>query len=228
MRTWLQHWPIAALAVTVAALCLRGIVAQSPGESKQRGGDETSRTDAALDEWVKTLSQKMTDRHDSIRRSARLALVALGRPALATLRKLEKGEDGATAEAARKVVRSIDRRGHGGRHRRYAHGRHHRRQWGSRRDPGFGHSPGGWRGPQGGGFGVGGGAGGRGFGGAGGGFGPGNSYPGGPGQLGFGSGRGGFGGFGAGGGAGTQPGPGRPGVPSTGRGRGGLRPEDRE
>src|SRR5581483_9335107 len=138
MRTWLRHWPIAALAVGAIVVGLRGTVAQTPSEGKARDGEEKPRTDAALDEWVKTLAQKMTDRHDSIRHSARIALVTIGQPALPILRKLEKGEDGATAEAARKVVRHIERRRHWGRHHRAFRGRHPGIHRGWQRGPGFG------------------------------------------------------------------------------------------
>src|SRR5262245_41414805 len=50
----------------------------------------------------------MTDRHDSIRESARAALVAIGEPALPTLKQLSEGDDSATATAAKKVIAQIE------------------------------------------------------------------------------------------------------------------------
>src|SRR5438067_10690199 len=102
-----------ALGLTAGVMFLAGAQPTVAGKSSKEKA-ETLKVDAALDAWVHQLAEKMTDRHDSIRHSARLALVALGRPAVPALKKLAEGEDGASAEAAKKVIRRIESRGRRG------------------------------------------------------------------------------------------------------------------
>src|SRR5437764_289103 len=84
--------------------------AQQPREGPKPppGKEQPGKADPAVESWVKLLAEKMTDRHDTIRESARQALVAIGRPAVPMLRKMAEGDDGATAEAARKVIARIE------------------------------------------------------------------------------------------------------------------------
>jgi Spy/CpxP family protein refolding chaperone len=101
-----------ALVLSIALLFLQGADAQ-PGRRK---GDDTPAKEEAkaspeLEAWIKTLTEKMTDRQDSIRDSARAALVSIGRPALPELQKLADGKDAATAEAAKQVIARIERGG---------------------------------------------------------------------------------------------------------------------
>ncbi len=68
--------------------------------------------DPGVEAWAKTLLEKINDRHDAIRESARAGLIAMGRPALPLLRPLADGDDGAAATAARRIIERIlsDRR----------------------------------------------------------------------------------------------------------------------
>jgi hypothetical protein len=66
------------------------------------------RADPAVEAWVKVLLDKITDPHDTIRDSARAAVVAVGPPALPPLRELADGDDGAKATAARKLIAQIE------------------------------------------------------------------------------------------------------------------------
>lgn len=82
-----------------------------PGGPREegRGGEPRSvRLDPAVEAWAKTLIEKMNDRHDTIRESARAGLVAVGRPALPLLRPIADGDDGALATAATKVIERIE------------------------------------------------------------------------------------------------------------------------
>lgn len=71
-----------------------------------RSGGE--RSDPAVDGWLKVLVEKMNDPHDTVRESARAAIVAIGPAALPTLRQLADGPDGAKAVAARKLIGMIE------------------------------------------------------------------------------------------------------------------------
>jgi hypothetical protein len=66
------------------------------------------RQDPALDAWVKTLADKITDPHDIIRDSARGALAQIGPAAIPLLHKLTEGDDAAKAIAAHKVIAAIE------------------------------------------------------------------------------------------------------------------------
>ncbi len=140
MRTFRGTWGVATLA---AGLVLLGSVAAQPPDKPAPPGkpadkrapekSEVVKPDPTVDAWVKVLAERMTDRHDTVRESARAGLVALGRHALPALRKLAESEDTATATAARHVIARIEHRGPEGRPG----------------GPGFGR-PGPWgRGPQG-------------------------------------------------------------------------------
>jgi hypothetical protein len=76
-----------------------------PGESRER------RPDPQVEAWIKTLTDKMTDPHDTIRDSARAGIVAAGRDALPILRRYADSDDGAKATAARKLIEAIERGG---------------------------------------------------------------------------------------------------------------------
>ncbi|AWM40991.1 hypothetical protein GobsT_04160 [Gemmata obscuriglobus] len=145
----------------------------------ERKGDERGasgpkgpapKSDAVVDAWVATLLSKITDPHDTVRDSARGALVAVGPAALPALQKLADGDDPAKAVAARKLIGAIHGRGPGG-PAAGPSGRGGRGGFG----PGEPGGRGGFSGPAGPG-----GRGGFGFG-APGGFGPGGRGPGGPG-----------------------------------------------
>jgi hypothetical protein len=74
------------------------------------------KADPALEAWVKTLIDKITDPHDMIRDSARGALVQIGHPAIPQLHKLVEGDDAAKALAARKVIMMIEHHAQQGQH----------------------------------------------------------------------------------------------------------------
>lgn len=176
-------------------------------EKKGQPGDKKGpapKSDAVVDAWLKTLLDKITDPHDTVRDSARGAIVAVGPPALPALQTLADGTDPAKAVAARKLIGAIQGRGPG--------------------QPG---QPGGNRGGGGGGFGgMGGGMGFPGMPGMGpmgpDGMGPGG-FPGGQPGMNPGGGRGGPGGQ-----PGMNPGGGRGGFGGWGGGRGGREESDIE
>lgn len=83
---------------------------------RDRGPDNRGerKADATLESWVKTLAEKITDPHDSIRDSARAGLIAVGQAALPLLRKLADSDDAAKSVAAKKLVAAIERPQQGG------------------------------------------------------------------------------------------------------------------
>jgi len=109
-------------SATVMAQPGRGQPPFQPGKGKgnpfrggddRKGGDDkrgpgAAKGDSSVDAWVKTLTDKMNDPHDTIRDSARAALVAVGAPALPALKKLAEGNDEAKAVAARKLIAQIE------------------------------------------------------------------------------------------------------------------------
>ncbi len=169
-------------AVGLSVLMLGDSTAQPGRGPKGKGkmeGKTEDKGDSSVEAWVKVLTEKMMDRHDTIRDSARAALIAVGPAALPTLKTIAGSGDDAAATAAKKLITRIEEGGRGG----FAG-----QPGGPGGGPGFPGGPG-----ASGGFG--------GAGGNGGGFGrPGIGGPGGPG--GAGGGRGGFPGGGRGGGAG--------------------------
>src|SRR5205807_1483447 len=116
-RTTTMRTAAAAAAVALAL----GVAAAQPPAGKGEKKDTTkgappratppaeTKSDPAVEAWVKILGEKMTDRHDAVRDSARAALVAIGEPALPALRKLTDSDDGATATAAQRVIEQIER-----------------------------------------------------------------------------------------------------------------------
>jgi len=81
--------------------------ADDPREGRDKGKPAPGRADPAVEAWLKTLTDKMTDRHDTLRDSARAGIIAIGQPALPALRKLAESDDDATATAARKLIQHI-------------------------------------------------------------------------------------------------------------------------
>lgn len=77
------------------------------GEPKKGGERPQPKTDATVDAWLGVLLAKITDPHDTVRDSARGAVVAVGPPALPALEKLANGDDAAKAVAARKLIGAI-------------------------------------------------------------------------------------------------------------------------
>lgn len=65
--------------------------------------------DKELEAWIKILADKMTDRNDNIRNSARKALVSVGPAAMFSLKEMTESKDAATAVAARNVMMEIGR-----------------------------------------------------------------------------------------------------------------------
>jgi hypothetical protein len=68
-----------------------------------------SKPDKELEAWIKILADKMTDRNDNIRNSARRALVSIGPDAMFSLKEMTESKDVATAVAARNVMMEIGR-----------------------------------------------------------------------------------------------------------------------
>ncbi len=67
------------------------------------------RPDKELEAWIKILAEKMTDRNDNIRNSARRALVSVGPDAMFSLKEMTQSKDAATAVAARNIMMEIGR-----------------------------------------------------------------------------------------------------------------------
>ena len=67
------------------------------------------RPDKELEAWIKILAEKMTDRNDNIRNSARRALVSVGPDAMFSLKEMTESKDAATAVAARNIMMEIGR-----------------------------------------------------------------------------------------------------------------------
>ena len=65
--------------------------------------------DKELEAWIKILAEKMTDRNDDIRNSARRALISVGPAAMFSLKEMTESKDAATAVAARNVMMEIGR-----------------------------------------------------------------------------------------------------------------------
>jgi hypothetical protein len=103
------------------------------------------KADPQVEAWLATLLTKIADPHDTVRDSARGAVVAVGPVAIPALQKLADGDDPAKAVAARKLIAAIHSH-HGG------PGGADGDRGGPGRRPGFGGpgGPGGWRGGPGG------------------------------------------------------------------------------
>lgn len=70
---------------------------------------EAPKPDAAVESWVKMLSERIADPHDVVRESSRAGLIAVGPAALPVLEQIAKGDDNARATAARRVMEAIER-----------------------------------------------------------------------------------------------------------------------
>jgi hypothetical protein len=81
-------------------------------EKGDKKGAPAAKPDPQVEAWLAILLTKITDPHDTVRDSARGAIVAVGQPALPALQKLADGDDSAKAVAARKMIAAIQ--GHGG------------------------------------------------------------------------------------------------------------------
>jgi hypothetical protein len=75
-----------------------------PGGADRR----PERPDPAVEAWVKVLTERITDPHDTIRDSARAGVIAVGPAALPALHRLAEGDDAAKATAARKLIAHIE------------------------------------------------------------------------------------------------------------------------
>jgi hypothetical protein len=82
-----------------------------PGQPGPKG--PAPKADPVVDAWVATLIGKITDPHDTVRDTARGALVAVGPAAIPALQKLADGDDPAKAVAARTLMGAIAGRGPG-------------------------------------------------------------------------------------------------------------------
>ncbi len=98
------HTRVPWLTAALAAALLAG--AATAADSKDK--DAPAKLDKDAEAWINVLAAKIADRHDSIRESSRLALIAIGKPALPALQKLANGDDGAAAEAAHHVITRIE------------------------------------------------------------------------------------------------------------------------
>jgi hypothetical protein len=81
---------------------------------EDKKGPVAPKSDAVVDAWLAVLLTKITDPHDTVRDSARGAVVAVGPVAIPALQKLADGDDPAKAVAARKLIGAIMGHGHGG------------------------------------------------------------------------------------------------------------------
>ncbi len=107
-----------AFLIPLAGIALFGaLVAQEPRREQGKNPapqtnlrplvNEVAKPDKELDAWIKSLAEKMTDRHDTIRNSARNALISIGSPALPALRQMSQSSDPVTATAAKNVANQI-------------------------------------------------------------------------------------------------------------------------
>ena len=77
-----------------------------PGDKKGQPATPP-KPDAVVDAWLAVLLTKITDPHDTVRDSARGAIVSVGPAAIPALQKLADGDDPAKAVAARKLIGTI-------------------------------------------------------------------------------------------------------------------------
>jgi hypothetical protein len=85
------------------------------GEKKAEPGDRKGppKSDPTVDAWVKVCLEKITDPHDTVRDSARAAILAVGPAAIPALEKLAEGGDPAKVVAAQKLITAIRHGPHG-------------------------------------------------------------------------------------------------------------------
>ncbi|HMF20042.1 MAG TPA: hypothetical protein VKE98_22740 [Gemmataceae bacterium] len=70
-------------------------------------GQPEEKANSTVTAWVQVLAKNIADRHDTVRESARAALVSVGKPALPTLKQIAAGKDDAAADAARRLIARI-------------------------------------------------------------------------------------------------------------------------
>src|SRR5947209_1991249 len=105
MRKWQLMRNAAIFGVALAFL---GTLMAQPGRrDKGDAPAKGDKTDAAVDAWVKVLIEKLNDDNETVRSSARAALVGVGKPALPALKKLADG-DGSSARAASRIINQIE------------------------------------------------------------------------------------------------------------------------
>lgn len=78
-------------------------------EPTERPRPPALRPDPTIEAWVKILLERITDPHDGVRESARIAVIAVGPPAIPALEQLLEGRDPAKAVAAQKLIQEIQR-----------------------------------------------------------------------------------------------------------------------
>lgn len=78
-------------------------------DEPKRGERPQPKADPTVEAWLRVLLDKITDPHDTVRDSARGAVVGVGRPAVPALERLANGDDPAKAVAARKLLAEIER-----------------------------------------------------------------------------------------------------------------------
>ena len=113
---------VAGIAVTTTVVMADGDGNQPDRKVEDRKKDDRKvedrkgpppKPDAVVDAWLAVLLTKITDPHDTVRDSARGAVVSVGPAAIPALQKLADGDDPAKAVAARKLIGTIHH-GHGG------------------------------------------------------------------------------------------------------------------
>ena len=82
---------------------------EEPRREQPRNPESPRAGRSHVEEWMRMLAEHMIDPHDTVRDSARAALVAIGEPAIPMLRNMANGPDDARAVAARKVIEAIER-----------------------------------------------------------------------------------------------------------------------
>jgi hypothetical protein len=96
-----------AILILVAALLLVPGLTLAQTEKKQATADP-------VQAWVETLTKRIADGNPTVKASVHQALVSVGEPALASLKKIAEGEDPGRAVEAKRVIQMIERRGQRG------------------------------------------------------------------------------------------------------------------
>lgn len=103
MKTGMRVCWLAAATLGLVALVGSRVSAQPPA-----GKEVPAQMDPAVEEWIKMLIEKLGDKNEAIRDSAREALAVIGQPALPALRNLVVGTDVAKADLAKKLISRIE------------------------------------------------------------------------------------------------------------------------